>query len=40
MPTAPTEYAVGVDLGGTNLKVALVERTEGIVILRPRYTHI
>ena len=31
MPTAPTEYAVGVDLGGTNLKVALVERTEGIV---------
>jgi glucokinase len=25
------EYAVGVDLGGTNLKVALVERHEGIV---------
>lgn len=25
------EYAVGVDLGGTNLKVALVERGEGIV---------
>ena len=25
------EYAVGVDLGGTNLKVALVERDEGIV---------
>ena len=28
---AETEYAVGVDLGGTNLKVALVERTDGIV---------
>ena len=26
-----TEHAVGVDLGGTNLKVALVERDEGIV---------
>ncbi len=26
-----TEHAVGIDLGGTNLKVALVERTEGIV---------
>ena len=26
-----SEYAVGVDLGGTNLKVALVERDEGIV---------
>lgn len=25
------DYAVGVDLGGTNIKVALVERTEGIV---------
>ncbi len=25
------EYAVGVDLGGTNIKIALVERTEGIV---------
>lgn len=25
------EYAVGVDLGGTNIKVALVERTEGIL---------
>lgn len=31
MAGAPTEYAVGVDLGGTNLKVALVERTDGIV---------
>ena len=30
MPNAP-EYAVGVDLGGTNLKVALVERGAGIV---------
>lgn len=30
--TAPApEYAVGVDLGGTNLKVALVEREDGIV---------
>ena len=28
---APALYAVGVDLGGTNLKVALVERTRGIV---------
>ena len=28
---AAPEYAVGVDLGGTNLKVALVERTAGIV---------
>ena len=31
MPEPPPEYAVGVDLGGTNLKVALVERTDGIV---------
>ncbi len=30
MPTT-TDYAVGVDLGGTNLKVALVEREGGIV---------
>ena len=29
--TAEPQYAVGVDLGGTNLKVALVERTAGIV---------
>ena len=28
---ASTEYAVGVDLGGTNVKVALVERTHGLV---------
>ncbi len=28
---ARTEYAVGVDLGGTNIKVALVERASGIV---------
>ena len=31
MPQAGLEYAVGVDLGGTNLKVALVERGAGIV---------
>ncbi|PAP77282.1 ROK family protein [Rubrivirga marina] len=31
MPETTPEYAVGVDLGGTNLKVALVERTDGIV---------
>ncbi len=28
---SPKTYAVGVDLGGTNLKVALVERGQGIV---------
>lgn len=28
---APEQYAIGVDLGGTNLKVALVERTRGVV---------
>jgi len=28
---APGLYAVGVDLGGTNIKVALVERTRGII---------
>ena len=31
MPDPAPAYAVGVDLGGTNLKVALVERGEGIV---------
>ena len=31
MASAGPEYAVGVDLGGTNLKVALVERAAGIV---------
>lgn len=31
MAAPPPDYAVGVDLGGTNIKVALVERTEGIV---------
>ena len=31
MPETGTEHAVGVDLGGTNLKVALVERNDGIV---------
>ena len=31
MPDHAPEYAVGVDLGGTNLKVALVERAAGIV---------
>ena len=31
MPELGTEHAVGVDLGGTNLKVALVERNDGIV---------
>ena len=31
MPEATPEYAVGVDLGGTNIKVALVERGAGIV---------
>jgi len=31
MPADTPDYAVGVDLGGTNLKVALVERDGGIV---------
>ncbi len=31
MAEAAPAYAVGVDLGGTNIKVALVERTQGIV---------
>ena len=31
MAAGTPEYAVGVDLGGTNLKVALVERDRGIV---------
>ncbi|MEM0961313.1 MAG: ROK family protein [Bacteroidota bacterium] len=31
MSSGAPEYAVGVDLGGTNLKVALVERHQGIV---------
>ncbi len=31
MSQTATEHAVGIDLGGTNLKVALVERSHGIV---------
>ncbi len=32
-PTSPSvlHYAIGIDLGGTNIKAALVERTQGIV---------